>query len=375
MATDVYQRLAKHLDGLPGGYPATESGVELRILRRLFAPEEAELALSLTLLAEEPRVIARRARIGTEEAAARLEAMEKKGLIYAVHSRRRGPRYMASQFVIGIWEYQVGRLTPELIRDFEEYLPILSQADVWRKAPQLRTVPVGEAVDARLEVLSYERAEEIVRGQGRISVAPCICRQEKRLVGEGCDKPLETCLVFGAASDYYVRNGLGRAITQEEALSVLGLAESSGLVLQPGNSRDSLNICACCGCCCGVLRTLKRYPDPARYLTTPFVAALNPETCEGCGICTARCQMDAIRLEGEKAVLEPGRCLGCGLCVTTCPTNSLRLARKPASEQPLVPRDVVDSAIRLGQARGRMKWPALIGLFVKSKVDRLLAPR
>jgi len=26
--TDVYQRLAKHLDNLPGGFPPTESGVE-----------------------------------------------------------------------------------------------------------------------------------------------------------------------------------------------------------------------------------------------------------------------------------------------------------------------------------------------------------
>lgn len=103
------------------------------------------------------------------------------------------------------------------------------------------------------------------------------------------------------------------------------------------------------------------------------MAELNPETCEGCGICTARCQVDAIRLEGGRAVVDPGRCLGCGLCVTTCPTGSLRLARKPQPEQPHVPRDVVDSAIRLGQARGKMKWPALAWMVLRSKIDRLLA--
>src|SRR5512136_2926011 len=126
MQLDVYQRLARHLDNLPGGYPATESGVELRILRRLFSPEEAELALYLTLLAEEPRVIARRAGIPAEDAASRLEGMAQKGLIYSIGSASTGPLYMASQFVIGIWEYQVGRLTPELVRDFDEYLPTLS---------------------------------------------------------------------------------------------------------------------------------------------------------------------------------------------------------------------------------------------------------
>ena len=62
VATDVYQKLARYLDDLPGGFPATTTGVELRLLRRLFTPEQAELALHLTLLAEEPRVIARRAK-------------------------------------------------------------------------------------------------------------------------------------------------------------------------------------------------------------------------------------------------------------------------------------------------------------------------
>jgi len=33
---DPYKRLAAHLDDLPGGFPPTESGVEQRILRRLF---------------------------------------------------------------------------------------------------------------------------------------------------------------------------------------------------------------------------------------------------------------------------------------------------------------------------------------------------
>jgi hypothetical protein len=69
MATDVYERLAQHLDDMPAGYPSTESGVEMRILRRLFTPEDAELTLYLTLIAEEPRVIARRAKLPAERRA------------------------------------------------------------------------------------------------------------------------------------------------------------------------------------------------------------------------------------------------------------------------------------------------------------------
>ena len=375
MATDVYYRLARHLDNLPGGYPSTESGVELRILRRLFTPEEAELALALTLLAEEPRVIARRAGIAVEEAAPRLEAMESKGLIYGIHAPGRPPQYMAQHFVVGIWEFQVQSLSPELVRDFEEYLPTLFNLAAWKKAPQIRTIPVGEAVDGELEVMVYESAEALVRRHHRISVAPCICRRELRLLGEGCDKPLETCLSFGSGADFYQRNGLGRAISQEEALALLKQAEAAGLVLQPGNAKDPTFICACCGCCCGVLRTLKRYPNPASLVSTPFVAEVNPDACEGCGICTGRCQMEALCLEEGHAVLDAGRCIGCGLCVTTCPSGSLRLRRKPDSEQPRVPGDVVASSIRLGQARGKMGWAELAGMMLKSKIDRLLTPK
>jgi len=33
---DVYERLREHLHQLPVGFPSTQSGVELRILKRLF---------------------------------------------------------------------------------------------------------------------------------------------------------------------------------------------------------------------------------------------------------------------------------------------------------------------------------------------------
>ena len=84
MVTGVYEKLAKHLDNLPAGFPRTESGVEMRILRRFFTTDDAELALHLTLIPEEPRVIARRAKIPVKEAARRIEEMEKKGLIIGI---------------------------------------------------------------------------------------------------------------------------------------------------------------------------------------------------------------------------------------------------------------------------------------------------
>jgi electron transport complex protein RnfB len=127
MEQEIYKRLAKHLDNLPGGFPPTENGVELRILKRLFTPEEAKLAPYLTLLAEEPRVVARRAGIPRDEASRRLEEMARKGLIL-MEKRGTGPiRYLAAQYVVGIWEYHVNDLDKDLIQDMNEYLPALSE--------------------------------------------------------------------------------------------------------------------------------------------------------------------------------------------------------------------------------------------------------
>lgn len=375
MTADVYERLAKHLDDLPAGYPRTESGVEMRILRRLFTPEEAEVAWHLNLIPEEARVIARRARIPVDEAARRLEGMVEKGLIFAVRRREKPPLYLVWQFIVGFWEGQVGRLSPELVHDFEEYLPSFVNYDHWQKAPQLRTIPVGESVSSEAAVMAYEQAEALIRDERTFSVAECICRQEMHLLGEGCDKPLETCLGLGLTARHMVQAGRARAISQEEALAILKLAEEAGLVLQPANAQDPEFICTCCGCCCLVLRSMKLHPKPASIVASPFTASIDVDFCDGCGTCETRCQMEAIRLEDDHAVLDLDRCIGCGLCVTTCPTEALSLLRKPEAEQPHVPKNIVETYVHVGRARGKMGTAEVIGMQVRSRVDRLLAPK
>ena len=56
-----YRKLAEHLDRLPGGFAPSDTGAELRLLQRLFTPQEAELATHLTLEREEAQIIAGRA--------------------------------------------------------------------------------------------------------------------------------------------------------------------------------------------------------------------------------------------------------------------------------------------------------------------------
>jgi Pyruvate/2-oxoacid:ferredoxin oxidoreductase delta subunit len=278
-------------------------------------------------------------------------------------------------YIVGIFEFQVNKLDPELAADLQEYLPSHFDLDLWHKAPQMRTIPVGESIDALLEVMTYERAEDLLQTHHKFSVAPCICRQTVQATGGSCDKPLEVCMALGDAAEYYIHNEMGRAISLTEALDVLAQAESAGLVLQPSNSKNAAFICACCGCCCGVLTNLKRHPKPASLASSAFVAVLDQTACDGCGTCETRCQMEAIAVEKGQAVLDLDRCIGCGLCVTTCPSEALRLVRKPEAEQPFVPKNWLETSLKVAQSRGKLSSPELIGMMVRSKVDRLLAPR
>lgn len=360
MAKDLYKRLAKHLDHMPGGFPATDSGVELRILRRLFSEDEAALALKMSLLPEPVKVIARRARIPVDKASERLESMAKKGLIFRFSRKNRPPRYSANQFVIGIWEYHVNDLDPELIKDFNEYVPHLIDHKTWKKSPQLRTVPVNRSLDVELNVLPYEDAAALVKRHNHFVEAPCICRREHRMVGEGCDKPEGGCLIMGTAADYYEKNGLGRRISREEALGILKQADEAGLVLQPSYAKKVANICCCCGCCCQVLINIKKHPEPAALVASPFAASLDRDACVGCGVCERRCQVDAIRMDQDVAVLDEKRCIGCGLCVTTCVSGALTLIRKPEPMRPEIPDTMVKAAVQRSRVRGaRGRWGLL----------------
>jgi electron transport complex protein RnfB len=333
MAKDIYEKLAQHLDKLPGGFPHSPSGVELRLLKRLFTPEEAKLAVHLTLNREEARTIARRAKLVLREAEQRLREMARKGLIFSIESEGAPALYQAVPWVVGIYEFQVNNLDEGFVRDLNEYFTTRSKTSRPQPIPQIRTIPIERSIEPRLEALPYERAEELVKAHKKYAVAPCICRRKAEIAGSGCHAPKETCLMFGEWADYYVRNGLARYINQAEVMEILAVADKANLVVQPNNSKDIVFMCCCCGCCCAVLTRIKVHPRPSELVASPFRARHEPEKCEGCGTCIDRCQMNALILEGEKAVLDSLRCIGCGLCVSTCPTGSLTLVRKPASEQ------------------------------------------
>jgi Na+-translocating ferredoxin:NAD+ oxidoreductase subunit B len=333
VSEQIYRRLAEHLDRLPGGFASTATGAELRLLTRLFAPAEAYLAVHLTLDREEAGAVARRVGLPIDEVAQQLDEMARRGLIFAVYRADAPTLYQAAPWVLGIYEFQVNNLDSSLLQALSDY----RRANRGRPVEvnrQMRTIPIGRSLDVGLEVLPYERVQDLVQMQDRYAVAPCICRRRARLEGGGCAAPEESCLIFGDWADYYVRTGLGRYIDRDEVMQVIARADEANLVLQPSNSKDIAFLCCCCSCCCGVLKSLRLQPKPAEAVVNGFIARYNAQVCRSCGNCLNRCPTQAISDEGGGEIrFNRDRCIGCGLCVKTCASGALRLVRKRGSSQ------------------------------------------
>lgn len=331
---DIYKVLQKHLDKMPVGYPATRSGVEIRILKYLFSPGQALAASALTYTFEPVDTVYRRVEndgIPEDEFAALLDQMAAKGNIFrkTVHEKN---LYALVPFVVGMFEFQLKHMTPELYKDATQYfreafgLEYLSTA-----VPQMRVIPIEKSITENHRVATYDEIRRIIeKADGKIGVADCICRKGKDLIGEPCRKTdrRSVCLGFKDYFDTYQREGWVREITREQALEILKKSEEDGLVLQATNEQEPQAVCACCGCCCGVLATLRNIPNPADFVAGNFFARIDSGVCVGCGVCVDRCHMEAIRINEKKAEVDPMRCIGCGVCGPSCKPVAISLVRK-----------------------------------------------
>ncbi|MGD9210744.1 MAG: 4Fe-4S binding protein [Desulfobacteraceae bacterium] len=364
MTADIYHRLRRQLDQYSVGFPATASGIELKILERLFTEEQAALYLVMTMLLERPESVADRIGKDLESVSTMLEEMAAKGVLFRL---RKGDvtKYAAVPFVIGAYEYQVKAIDRELARMIEIYQEEgFLDLNFQKSLSPLRTIPVKKSINVSWPVAPYQDAIEIIKTKKKIAVANCICRTQKKLLEKQCDKPLETCLLFGSHADYYVANELGRYITKEEAIDILEKSEKSGLVNQPANMINPGGMCNCCGDCCGVLLALKKLPKPAEAVFNNYFAKVISEQCIGCEACHERCQMDAISFDDNQlAEINSDRCIGCGLCVTTCPTEAISLEVKPEKEQKMPPSNGQEYMLRNAKARGT----ALVPLSISGK--------
>ena len=376
--TQVYVKLQKHLDRQAVGFPATRSGAEIKILKHIFSPEEAEIACCLSYKFEPLKTIVSRAghRVNSsDELEKSLDRIQKKG---GIESRIKNGKmhYCNAPLVVGMYEFQLNRLTPDFIEDFNEYtsdkkfgIEFLST-----KLPQMRTIPVAKSIHPQHNASTFDEVAALLQqAEEPFVIFECICRKKKSLAGHTCkvtDRK-ETCLAVGSMARTALQSGSGREITREDALSIIEQNQKQGLVLQPSNSQKAEFICSCCGCCCGMLGIHQALPKPMEFWASNFYAAVDRATCEGCGACVKRCQVDAVKVSAKKqpAVLDLDRCLGCGVCVPACPTQSITLVKKPAEVRPPQTREDLHEIIAAGR-KGRLGKLKLTGKLIVDSVRK-----
>ena len=368
----VYVRLQKHLDGQVLGFPATRSGVELKILQHIFTPQEAEIACCLNYKFEPLETIFSRAGHLVESAGDLekfLDAIQQKGGIES-KIKNGSMHYCNAPLVVGMYEYQQNRLTPEFIENFNEYTSSkdFGLAFLSSKLPQMRTIPISRSIRPQHNVSTFDEVITLLQqAEEPFVIIDCICRKKKALEGSCCkvtDRK-ETCLAIGSMARMTRQSHIGREIPRAEAISIIEQNQKQGLVLQPSNTKEAEFICSCCGCCCGMLRTQKSLPKPVDFWASNYYAAVDADTCIGCGTCVKRCQVDAVRVSQKKqpAVVNQDRCIGCGVCVPACPTQSITLAKKPSEVKPPQTREDLHDLIMAGK-QGRLGKLKLTGKLI-----------
>ena len=177
-------------------------------------------------------------------------------------------------------------------------------------------------------------AELIQRSAAVGMMHECLCRS----VGSCAEYPKDLgCLVLGEA----VRSlhpGLGRAVSQEEAMAAVDRALALGLspmvvhfkgdaLLWSLEHSKMLTICFCCPCHC-LLRDVMNLPGVggSRLTGLPGVTvAFDRQLCTGCGLCAETCVAGAIHMDTGNPTVGHIRCVRCGRCAMVCPSGALKL--------------------------------------------------
>ena len=335
MPTDVYSKLAEALDRLPNGFPRTESGVEIRILKKIFSPEEAELAGRLTGTPERVDTIAARRGLPTNEVSKSLFKLARRGVVW-LDKQDGKVCFRLAPFVVGIYEAQAELLDHELAHLVEEYFSGEGAQGIMKLQPALHRVIPAQGTVKSEAILPYDDVRAILLAAKTFNVNDCICRVQQALLGHPCEFPTKMCLSF-SQTERAPRPG---DISQAEALEILEKSEQIGLVHTVSNVMERVGyICNCCGCCCGILRGITDWGIANSVAYANYYAVIDPTFCANCGNCIERCQVGAISEGDGYSVVDRVRCIGCGLCVTGCLNDVARLERKPEAEIVHPPKD------------------------------------
>jgi Na+-translocating ferredoxin:NAD+ oxidoreductase subunit B len=350
----IYQKLAEQLDKIPNGFPKTKSGVELKILKKLFSPEEAKLAATLSLELQSIKTIAENNNADESEVKTLLIGMFKKGLIELKREEGKGLVFCLIPFVVGFYERQNAKIDKEFAELFEAYYNEGFHKVMTVDPSVHRVIPIEKSIPVNIDVMPYEKASTYLDNANSWGVLNCICRVQKKLIGQACEHTIENCLLFSSKSNAFDRTDDIRRITKKEALEILVESDKQGLVHSTNNAQKDVSyICNCCTCSCGVLQGIAKYGRLNSVARSDFFAVVDEDLCNACEICIDRCQFDALQMLDDVCSVNTTFCFGCGLCVTSCTSGALLLQQKNSEE--LCPPPLTEEDWRVKRAKSMKK--------------------
>ncbi len=364
----LYNRLQGHLDQSVTGAP--NSPTFMKILKMLFSPEDAELALKLPLGLKSVKSLAARIGMNEQELGDRISEMAVRGLV--IDLELSGRRYaILAPVVIGFFEYTFMRTRDEidmkeLAHLFELYMfqedklahaVFQGQTQIGRSLAREEALPEGDFT----EIMDWERASRVIETAKRVAVSLCACRHHHSHLDNACDRPQRTCLTLNYGADPMIKAGIAEEISISEAMDILQQCKEAGLAQTGDNVQRGLTyMCNCCGCCCGMMNAIKRYDIKNAIVSSNWIMSVDLEQCKGCGMCAKACPVNAIEIkqEGEGkqkrkwAVLDEDLCLGCGVCYQSCKFGGISL--KPREKRVYTPESVFDKTVAMAIERGKL---------------------
>jgi len=345
---EIYMELARHLENLVMGYPFNEA--LLKLLQEMFTPEEARIALAIPnnlapfKTADLETIIARSdlPRSSVEEG---LQSLSKRHLIYSTIDGNQKEAYALFQVGYGMpqtffWEGRKDDTAKRMAKLVLNYFTIPTAQKIYGgvATKAYKYTPANMSIDISMQgVMPNEQMGPIVNAATKIALAHCPCRMSAQVLGRtDCPHSLEVCFKYNELAEFLIAKGLGREVSKDETLHILGNCEKEGLVHMVDNAQGEVkHTCNCCGHYCwnvGIIRR-KKIPRDA-LMAVYFTRETNIEECIGCGACQDICPVDASVVVEGHAEVDLDWCIGCGVCAVTCPTEAISLKRRTEEQSP-----------------------------------------
>jgi ferredoxin len=376
-SVDIYERLADALDALPHGFPRTPSGVELKLIKLAFTPEEVALGGQLTRFPETAANIAKR--IGMDEADAtvllesliprRLVRLDSKGVAAPglAPTSEGEKKYRLGPFLVGWYESNMRLLDKEFAELFEQFVVEGGGEKILAPRPGvLGVVPVrGSLTEEQKAVMEpHLDIDAHFERHDRFLVLDCVCKREMDLLhGNKCRLPMKRCGFVGLPP----QTPLGEnVLDREEASNLLAKLEKQGHVhlafygyVMGADTPQFVGTCNCDACCCGVLHGQKLSGVKEAAQRSNYRALIDETKCTACGLCNKRCPVDAVsdktkdpnadrpgspseKQKRGKSVVNRDLCIGCGVCVIKCPADAMKMAEVSEEEWFHVPSGMME---------------------------------